>query len=614
MSVVFKGYDNKLKRHVAIKVLHRHLASHAEANARFKREAFAVAKLKHENILDIYDYSDDNNEESFIVTEFIDGQTLREFLDAQSDMLPEIGALICSQICRALAHAHQSGIIHRDIKPDNIMIRRDGVMKLMDFGIAQMLDVTRMTATGQLLGSPAYMSPEHVKGQTIDHRTDIFALGGVLYQMATGVLPFSGSNTHEVLKKIADCEFVAPCHANPKVAKDLSKIITKSLSEAPENRHQSVEALNEELTSFLDESGIQNQKTLCTSYFNSPETCSTQVTEALVPYLTTKGKSQRLESPTKALESFNRVLAIDPENADVKEELDLISNASRRKKTLALALKIAAGGLALACLGFVGSKAYRQSQNTSEPSLSAQTQTNPSLSPIDQTNKPAADLTPLPTQFSSEANEESTAAVAQADSMQEDSKPKTDAPNLDKPVSEKRTPIKAQSKNTPSKKAKNSTLPKDTNDLREKPLPSEKNNTRLVVIPHRGAEYRVGKSPWTPLKSSSTTLTTAQGDVVSARNITCCQEKQISINEKNKGSIRFKLGFLPGSLTPTCDLPDTKVSINGKSSRLGKAATIVINRATGTESVNVNFVNGNSIDTQRLSIKAKEIKDVRCKF
>jgi serine/threonine-protein kinase len=217
MAVVYRGLDRSLKRHVAVKVLHRHLADHDEARDRFEREAHAVAKLRHENILEIFDYSGKAGGESYIVTEFIDGKTLKQSVTDHPPKFAEIGAMIVVQICRALVHAHGQGVLHRDVKPENVMIRSDGVVKLTDFGISQMVDAQRMTVTGQLLGSPAYMSPEHVEGRPLDFRTDVFAAGIVLYQLTVGKLPFEGKNPHEILKRIAECRFGDPRQLNPRV-------------------------------------------------------------------------------------------------------------------------------------------------------------------------------------------------------------------------------------------------------------------------------------------------------------------------------------------------------------------------------------------------------------
>src|ERR1041384_3113334 len=202
MAVVYRGIDRQLKRVVAIKVLHKHLADYQEARDRFAREAPAGG--------------------SYIVTEFIDGDTLKQRITDRPIGYPEIGAMVALQVCRALAHAHAHGILHRDVKPENIMIRNDGVVKLMDFGISHMVDLERLTVTGQLLGSPAYMAPEHVEGRPLDFRTDVFAIGIVLYQLTVGKLPFEGKNPHEVLKRIAECRFVDPRQAHPRIGNPLA--------------------------------------------------------------------------------------------------------------------------------------------------------------------------------------------------------------------------------------------------------------------------------------------------------------------------------------------------------------------------------------------------------
>jgi len=140
MAVVYRGLDRVLKREVAVKVLHPHLADRRESRLRLEREAIAVAQLRHENILEIFDYSGPDAAESYIVTEFIHGVTLRDWVDDSLDPRPAVAALIVHRLCLALQIAHRGGIVHRDIKPENVMIRDDGVLKLMDFGIAQIID------------------------------------------------------------------------------------------------------------------------------------------------------------------------------------------------------------------------------------------------------------------------------------------------------------------------------------------------------------------------------------------------------------------------------------------------------------------------------------------
>src|SRR5215831_2377424 len=237
MAVVYRAQDESLKREVAIKVLHQHLATEAESKARLEREAHAVAKLRHENILEIFDYSGNDSASSYIVTEFIDGVTLKQFLASRPIQYPEVAALIAAEIGGALAHAHALGIIHRDVKPENVMIRKDGLLKLMDFGIAQVVDLQRMTVTGQLLGSPAYMAPELIEGKPLDFRTDVFAVGIMLYQLATGSLPFAGKNPHEVLRRIVEGKFPEPRTLNRRVSDGLARMMAHALARRPDDRY-----------------------------------------------------------------------------------------------------------------------------------------------------------------------------------------------------------------------------------------------------------------------------------------------------------------------------------------------------------------------------------------
>jgi serine/threonine-protein kinase len=372
MAVVYRAKDDSLKREVAIKVLHRHLSAEPESKARLEREAQAVAKLRHDNILEIYDYSGVDAESAYIVTEFIDGQTLKQFLATRTIKHPEVAVLIASELCCALAHAHDVGIIHRDIKPENVMIRKDGLLKLMDFGIAQVIDLERMTVTGQLLGSPAYMAPELVEGKPLDVRTDVFSVGILLYQMATGALPFSGKNPHEVLRRITDGKFPDPRGINPRVSAGLARVIARALAHDPSARHPNMGALLKELAAELADAGLGTPREELAAYFESPNVYEQTLPTRMTPALTSAAEKQMaLKNSAHAIECWNRVLAYAPDNPVVKAALRRWEDRGRRRRIARLTVGGAAlvGAVALV-VGLVSqqlSRVNRAPESTSSP-------------------------------------------------------------------------------------------------------------------------------------------------------------------------------------------------------------------------------------------------------
>ena len=351
MAVVYRGQDSVLEREVAVKVLHPHLADREESRQRLRREALAVAKLRHENILEIFDYSGAEAEESYIVTEFIHGPTLREWIDDTLDPRPAIAGLIVHRLCLALHHAHKGGIVHRDIKPENVMIRsEDGVVKLMDFGIAQILDNQKLTLTGQLIGSPAYMAPELISGRPLDQRTDLFSLGILLYQLATGELPFAGRNPHEVLNRIADGDYPAPSTICPLVDRDLEAIIAATLATNPDDRYQSVEALATELEQYLDEMGVPPSPVELKGYFRNPKSYVAQLDERVSKALMERAQTAaRQGSTARAIALLGRVLELDNNHKDARALLDRLRRQERRMRQLLVgAGSVAAVGLVAA--------------------------------------------------------------------------------------------------------------------------------------------------------------------------------------------------------------------------------------------------------------------------
>ncbi|HWE31434.1 MAG TPA: serine/threonine-protein kinase, partial [Polyangia bacterium] len=347
MAVVYKAEDTTLHREVAVKVLHPHLAGQEESRARLQREAHAVAKLRHENILEIFDYSGPDSAESYIVTEFIHGRTLKSFMVEHPLPFPEVAEMIASEVARALEHAHQFGVIHRDVKPENVMIRDDGLVKLTDFGIAQIVDKERMTVTGQLLGSPAYMAPEHVEGRPLDFRTDVFAVGILTYQLATGELPFRGKNPHEVLKRIAECKFAPADSVNPLVGKRLGRLIAKALAREPDQRFADVADMRRELVEDLADVGVSDPRQTLREFFADPKGWARDFRPKLVAALTATGRERATAGRTAAaLELWGRALCLEPKDALLRALVDGIAQRSQRARNVKLGALALAGGLA----------------------------------------------------------------------------------------------------------------------------------------------------------------------------------------------------------------------------------------------------------------------------
>ncbi len=186
-ATVYKGLDTRLQRTVAVKVLLPYVDS--TTRQRFQREAQAAARLNHSNIMAIYDVGEEN-QQPFLIIEYVEGNPLFSFIPSPPDVVAEFGR----QICLALDYAHRQNLIHRDIKPANIHITPTGQVKIMDFGLAITGETKRLTATGRIIGTPAYFSPEQAQGLSLTHRTDIYSTGVVLYELVTGVLPFDADD------------------------------------------------------------------------------------------------------------------------------------------------------------------------------------------------------------------------------------------------------------------------------------------------------------------------------------------------------------------------------------------------------------------------------------
>jgi DNA-binding protein Fis/predicted Ser/Thr protein kinase len=242
-GIVYKALDNLLDRVIALKVL-KGEGLDEEAYTRFMREAQAAARLSHTNVVAIYDVGEDSGRH-FLVVEYVDGQTLRDLLqERRAGRLDPASLLrIAREVCRALEYAHSRGILHRDIKPENIMITRDGTAKLMDFGLARALDQPHVTPSGVMVGTPTYMSPENALGKESDARSDLYSLGAVLYEMATGQPPFPEEDSLKVIYRHIHDEPVAPSRLNPDLPVGLEELILRLLQKDPSRRYRSASDL-----------------------------------------------------------------------------------------------------------------------------------------------------------------------------------------------------------------------------------------------------------------------------------------------------------------------------------------------------------------------------------
>ena len=248
MAIVYKAKCHRLNRLVAIKILKSDLAQNEEFRRRFNAESQAVAQLSHPNIVSVYDVSRGGDME-YIVMELIDGITLKQYMEKRGQLNWRESLHFITQIMRGLSHAHSRGIIHRDIKPQNIMVLRDGSVKVADFGIACLAD-SAQTLTQEALGSVHYISPEQARGDRPDARSDIYSSGVVLYQMLTGRLPFEGESAVSVAIQHLSSIPLAPREINPDIPEQLELICMKAMAPDLEHRYQSADAMIADLEAF----------------------------------------------------------------------------------------------------------------------------------------------------------------------------------------------------------------------------------------------------------------------------------------------------------------------------------------------------------------------------
>jgi serine/threonine-protein kinase len=343
MGVVFKATDSVLQRTVAVKTVNMALEKdHADKyEQRFYQEARAAGGLNHPNIVTVYD-AGKAGDVVYMAMEYIQGVELRTlFVEGQAMGVPQALA-IAAQVAEGLGYAHQQGVVHRDIKPANIMVTADGPVKITDFGIARMRASADLTQTGVMLGSPKYMSPEQVIGKRADHRSDIFSLGVILYEMLTGAAPFSGENVTALMYQIVNFAPPAPSTVNPQVPEMLDFVVAKMLAKPLEDRYQDAREVARDLRECerslaSPPAGPGSARPAGLASGTHPEMMTTQQ-KAVMLAQTFNRTRQRDNHPDQTAEALARGVSNSFDSNEATQRLAVLTGAATAPQTATQAL------------------------------------------------------------------------------------------------------------------------------------------------------------------------------------------------------------------------------------------------------------------------------------
>ena len=354
MAVVYKAYCHRLHRFVAIKILKRDLAADAEFRRRFHEEAQAVAMLSPPNIVSVYDVSK-GDDLDYIVMELIDGITLKQYMQKKQGRLNWRESLyFITQIVRALGHAHSRGIIHRDIKPQNIMVLRDGSVKVADFGIARIMSAAQTTLTQEALGSVHYISPEQARGSHIDARADIYSAGVVLYEMLTGRLPFDGDSPVSVAIQHINAKPIAPREILPDIPVGLEEISMKAMASRIDQRYMNAEAMLRDLEEFRKNPQVEFHYNLASFHGNQP--VPDEPTQTMV---SASSLNRRQRPPARTRTAAPPPRRRRPPEEDYEEEKD-----QKRKLIIPIVVVVFLVGVGIFLWVTFFSDMFRQDENT----------------------------------------------------------------------------------------------------------------------------------------------------------------------------------------------------------------------------------------------------------
>ena len=388
MATVYRARDRRLAREVAVKVIHPHLRDSAEVAHRFAVEARAVAKLRHANIVEVFDVSGEDEPEQYLVVELLLGVTLRKLLqqraaiartsadDARGPLPTEVAAALAIELLDALAHAHGAGVIHRDVKPENVIIEHrlaasaaaanDGtqaprvLVKLTDFGIAKLLDAQGVTSTGQVLGSPAHMAPEQIEGGDVDARADVFGHGVLLYECMVGHLPFEGNNPAQVLRRVLEGTYPRAENERATIGKVWSGILDRALAHDPRDRFVDANEMRAALKQELKRLGVTSPREELEAWFDDPEGYAEAHAKRFVEVLCARaGEARKSGDTLSAAADYNRALAYAPNDPTLLRIVGSMHRAEARARFLKQAARIAALTIVLGCAAFFITRALR---------------------------------------------------------------------------------------------------------------------------------------------------------------------------------------------------------------------------------------------------------------
>jgi len=338
MANIYKAIQLSLDRPIALKIMHQHLTVDEGFVVRFEKEAKQAAQLQHENIVSIIDYGSDKGV-YYIAMEYVDGKNLKEILERQKRLPLEICLLISHQIAEGLKYAHAHNLIHRDIKPSNIILSNDGRVMLTDFGIAKGCDDLTITGTGQMIGSPAYMSPEQAAGRPMDHRSDIFSLGIIMYEIICGEKPFKGETYQEMVASIMSKEPESMQKLRVDVNEEIENLVKKALVKVADSRYQNAEELADGIYTELQRYKMPPIKKLISSFLSNPIKVTTKLRNDKISnhmesalYYVTMGEGRLKE----AKKEFKEVLRYDKNNKAAKGYLKKLESSANRSEAASL--------------------------------------------------------------------------------------------------------------------------------------------------------------------------------------------------------------------------------------------------------------------------------------